>query len=315
MTPAASLHLLGRTPGEAAVTVTDTSRRCSGHDPTGSGVAAHRDRGEGVTDATSDAENGADGAPPRLALAAWRSGPAALWLVRHGQSEGNVVRDEAERRQAPDYVLGCRDADVPLSPLGRRQATAFGRWLAEQPAHLHPDAVLVSPYLRAVQTADLLLGAAGLLHLPRGVDERLRDREMGEWDGLTWRGIVARHPEEAERAEVVGRYFHRPPGGESWTDICLRLRSLLADATRELAGARLLVVAHDVVIQLTRAVVEGLDERATVELVTTTAYANCGLTVFEHDTSGPRLDRYNWTVPVREHGEPETRSSDAPVGR
>ncbi len=95
---------------------------------------------------------------------------------------------------------------MPLSSLGRRQATALGRWLADQPAHLHPDAVLVSPYLRAVQTADLLLGAAGLPHLRRSIDERLRDREMGEWDGLAWSGIVARHPEEAERAELVGRY-------------------------------------------------------------------------------------------------------------
>jgi broad specificity phosphatase PhoE len=256
-----------------------------------------------------------DGAVPRLALAAWSAGPQALWLVRHGQSEGNVVRDDAERQDAMEFVLGCRDADVALSDLGRRQATALGTWLAEQPPHLHPEAVLVSPYRRAAHTADLLLEAAGLQHLPRGTDERLRDREMGEWDGLTWRGIVAHHAEEAERAKVVGRYFHRPPGGESWADIALRLRTLLADAARELPGARLLVVAHDVVIQLTRALIEGFDEHATVELVTTTAYANCGLTVFERDGGRPRLDRYNWTAPVREQGEPETRSEDAPVGR
>jgi probable phosphoglycerate mutase len=264
--------------------------------------------------AISDA--GSDGDAPRLALAAWSSGPRALWLVRHGQSEGNVVRDDAERQEAMDFVLGCRDADVPLSDLGRRQAQALGAWLAEQPDDLRPEAVLVSPYRRAAQTADLILEAAGLQHLPRGVDERLRDREMGEWDSLTWRGIVAHHPDEAERAKVVGRYFHRPPGGESWADIALRLRTLLADAARELHGVRLLVVAHDVVIQLTRALIEGFDERATVELVTTTAYANCGLTIFERDEGGgPRLEKYNWTVPVREQGEPETRSEDAPVGR
>jgi broad specificity phosphatase PhoE len=256
-----------------------------------------------------------DASQAPLALAAWRSGPAALWLIRHGQSEGNVVRDEAERRQALDYVLGARDADVPLSELGQNQARAFGSWLAEQPEDKHPDVVLVSPYLRARQTAELALEAAGLEHLPSGVDERLRDREMGEWDGLTWKGIVARHPEEAERAKVVGRYFHRPPGGESWADISLRLRTFLADVARELAGVRVLVVAHDVVVQLTRAVVEGLDERDTVALVTSTAYANCGLTAFEHDGGLPRLEQYNWTAPVREQGEPETRSEDAPVGR
>ena len=85
---------------------------------------------------------------------------------------------------------------------------------------------------------------------------------------------------------------------------------------RELEGARVLVVAHDVVIQLVRVVVEGLDEAAAVELVHGTAYANCGLSTFDRDDAGGLLlERYNWTVPVREQGEPETRSEDAPVGR
>jgi broad specificity phosphatase PhoE len=251
----------------------------------------------------------------RLALAAWTRGPRTLWLIRHGQSEGNVIRDEAERRDAPEFVLDCRDADVPLSDLGRRQAEAFGRWLADQPADQNPQAVLVSPYRRAAETADVVLAAAGLAHVPRGVDERLRDREMGLWDGLTWRGIVAKFPEESERAKLVGRFFHRPPGGESWADICLRLRTFLADVVRELQDVRVLVVAHDVVIQLTRAIVEGMDEAAAVELVHGTTYANCGLTSFESGPGGPRLDRYNWTVPVREQGEQATRSEDAAVGR
>jgi 2,3-bisphosphoglycerate-dependent phosphoglycerate mutase len=251
----------------------------------------------------------------RVALGAWASGPRALWLIRHGQSEGNVIRDEAERRDAPDFVLDSRDADVPLSDLGRRQAEAFGRWLAEQPSEQKPQVVLVSPYERARETADVVLATAGLADVPRGVDERLRDREMGLWDGLTWRGIVAKFPEESERAKLVGRYFHRPPGGESWADICLRLRTFLADVARELRDARVLVVAHDVVIQLTRVIVEGMDEAAAVELVHGTTYANCGLTSFESGPDGPRLDRYNWTAPVREQGEPATRSEDAPVGR
>ena len=251
----------------------------------------------------------------RIVLAARRDGPAALWLIRHGQSEGNVIRDEAEQRHAQEYVLDSRDADVPLSDLGRQQAEAFGRWLGEQPREQHPDVVLVSPYLRAAQTADIVLETAGLQGLPRGVDERLRDREMGQWDGLTWRGIVARYPEEAERAKLVGRFFHRPAGGESWADMCLRLRSLLADVGQELTGRRVLVVAHDVVIQLIRVLLDGMSEAEAVELVTTTAYANCALTTLERDDRGLGLDRYNWTVPVREQGEETTRSADAPAGR
>ncbi len=211
-----------------------------------------------------------------------RSGPRALWLVRHGQSEGNVIRTAAEAGRQEHYVLDGRDVDVPLSPLGERQATAFGRWLAEQPPDRRPTAVLSSPYLRARQTAGQILAAAreAVGRLPVELDERLRDREMGEWDGLTWRGVLARHPQEAERAQFIGRYYHRPPGGESWADMCLRLRAVLGDLARDLPEERVLVVAHDIPIQLVRSVLDGLDEAATVDLVQRNPYANCALTSY-----------------------------------
>src|SRR3954465_11926644 len=103
-----------------------------------------------VIESSADGAAGSGSAP--LRLGAMTTGPRSLWFVRHGQSEGNVIRDEAEHRNADHYELGMRDADVPLSDLGRAQAEAFGRWLAEQPAQAYPDAVLVSPYHRAGQT-------------------------------------------------------------------------------------------------------------------------------------------------------------------
>ena len=131
-------------------------------------------------------------------------------------------------------------------------------------------------------------------------------------------------------AEVV--HDDEPAWGEKTDDLVpVQVGPLLAAAVVEqqverrlgrhhlvpvaLQDARVLVVAHDVVIQLTRAIIEGMDEAAAVELVHGTAYANCALTSFESGPDGPRLDRYNWSVPVREQGEPATRSEDAPVGR
>ena len=52
-----------------------------------------------------------------------------------------------------------------------------------------------------------------------------------------------------------------------------------------------------------------------MELVANTTYANCALTTLERDDRGLGLERYNWTVPVRDEGEPTTRSTDAPAGR
>ena len=74
--------------------------------------------------------------------------PATLWLVRHGESAANVARNAALAAQAPDIDITHSDLEVPLSPLGEQQATALGRWFAEQPAWERPTVVIASPYER-----------------------------------------------------------------------------------------------------------------------------------------------------------------------
>ena len=77
--------------------------------------------------------------------------------------------------------------------------------------------------------------------MPR-LDERLRDRELGILDRLTSAGVEARFLEEGERRRWLGKFYYRPPGGESWADVVLRLRSLLADLDREHPGQEVLLV-------------------------------------------------------------------------
>src|SRR4051812_18548318 len=153
-----------------------------------------------------------------------RALPELDWLgvVRHGESSGNVIAADAERDGLELIDIPQRDADVPLSDTGREQAGAVGRWLADLPADRQPDAVVVSPYLRARQTAELAV--EGIRARPV-VDERLRDRELGIIDLHTGHGVRARLPEEADRRARLGKFYYRPPGGESWTDVLLRLRS------------------------------------------------------------------------------------------
>ena len=74
-----------------------------------------------------------------------------------------------------------------------------------------PQVLVVSPYRRARETAALACAEAGL-DLPVQVDERLRDRELGVFDRLTFAGIEARFPEEAERRQWHGKFYHRPSG-------------------------------------------------------------------------------------------------------
>jgi len=239
--------------------------------------------------------------------------PSALWLLRHGQSEGNVVRDAAQGTELELLDIADRDMDVPLSALGREQATGFGRWLGRQPRSAQPDVVLSSPYCRAVQTAAATLDAAGL-DLPTFRDERLRERELGILDLLTGRGIEARFPAEAERRRRLGKFYYRPPGGESWVDVALRLRSLRDSIAREHSGRRVLLVTHEVVIVVVRYLIDDLDEEETLRLNRQEPLANCSLTTYRMgDDARPVMERYGWSAPLEEEGTAVTEEPDAPV--
>jgi broad specificity phosphatase PhoE len=238
--------------------------------------------------------------------------PAAIWLLRHGQSQGNVIRDAARGRGVDVLDIAERDMDVPLSELGRRQAAAFGSWLAGQPELERPDVVIASPYLRACDTARIVVEAAGL-QLRVHQDERLRERELGILDLLTQAGVQAKYPDEARRRQRLGKFYHRPPGGESWVDVALRLRSLRDSLAREHHGRRVLLVSHEVVIVLMRYLLEDLDEAQALALGGG-RLANCSLTSYvTHGDGSPRLVLDGWTVPLEIANEPVTEEPDAPV--
>ena len=123
-----------------------------------------------------------------------------------------------------------------------------------------------SPYLRAAETARIASRGTPGNSIEVVLDERLREREFGVLDRLTRAGIEARFPEEAEARARVGKFYYRPPGGESWCDVALRVRSMLDTVGREHAGERVLVVAHEVVIYVFRYVLERLSEAELLEL-------------------------------------------------
>ena len=243
--------------------------------------------------------------------------PEALFVVRHGESAGNVARERAEAAAQDRIEIDQRDVDVPLSDEGRRQAEALGEWLLEQPEDRRPTLLLVSPYVRAVQTAEVALEKAGM-KLPTVVDERFREREFGVLDGLTKQGISSVFPEEQERRQRLGKFYHRPPGGESWSDVLLRLRAGLSDVRRDHPGERILLVAHQVVVLLVRYVVEELDERQILDIDADAEVANCSVTSYEYDEEQGRLRlvRFNEVDHVRAESDADvTAEPDEASGR
>ena len=249
-----------------------------------------------------------------------RTWPERLWLVRHGQSQGNVARDAANEAGHSVIALDLRDVDVPLSDLGHRQAEAAGHWFAALPENERPEILLSSPYIRARQTAEAICNAAGLAGgaKPTIVDERLREREFGIFDGLTSRGIREQFPTEAAHRTKMGKFYHRPPGGESWADVILRLRSVLNTINLLYADRRIVIVCHQVVVLCMRYILEELDEQRILAIDKEAEILNCGICAYDFERRDdelcvPKLVLWNHGAPL-EKGEPQTAEPDEMTG-
>jgi broad specificity phosphatase PhoE len=235
-------------------------------------------------------------------------GPDVLWLVRHGESLGNVADAEAHASGAGRLELDVRDPDVELSDTGHAQARALGRHLAGLPADERPTVVLSSPFARARRTAEL---AVEELDLPVRLDERLRERDFGAFDGMTGAGIREQYPEEARRRQLLGKFYYRPPGGESWADVALRIRSVLSTEAHVLDGERALFVAHQAVIMVCRYVLEGLDEQELMDLDKREQIANASLTRYDAAPDGGwELRQFNHVDHIRAEDEDVTEEPD-----
>ena len=229
-------------------------------------------------------------------------GDARLFLIRHGQSAGNLAADDARRGGATHLALETRDMDVDLSPLGEEQARDTATWARS--VGLVDVVVYASPYRRAERTARIAFPDA----VPR-LDERLREREFGVLDRLTHRGVEKQFPEQAAARAFLGKFYHRPPGGESWVDVALRIRTFVTDLLLETEpDQELVVVTHQAVIMMMRYVLERLDEERVLAIDRTNQIPNCSITTYARAGRQWRLVDFASV----EHLAPEvvTRASD-----
>ncbi|MGG7603165.1 histidine phosphatase family protein [Massilia sp. BKSP1R2A-1] len=243
--------------------------------------------------------------------------PQEIWLVRHGQSAGNVARDLAEAAAGHRIDIADRDVDVPLSELGERQSQALGSWFAALPPEQQPTVVLHSPYVRAAETANIMMQRLGRARLIVESDERLREKEFGILDRLTTHGIAHHYPELYEQRQHVGKFYFRPPGGESWCDVILRLRSVIDTLNREYCRERVLIVAHQVTVNCFRYLFERMNEKAILDFDRAGDVPNCSVTSYEYDPTLGKgghlaLRLVNFVAPLEATGTPVTASKDLP---
>lgn len=209
--------------------------------------------------------------------------PKHLVIVRHAESERNVWKDIATAKG--DFIYGgeTRDIDVGLTETGERQAAATGKALGEQ---FQFNCLFVSPFRRTIHTAQILVEQFPY-PLTLIEDDRLREIDFGVLDGLTKHGIAHFQSGEMQRRARLGKYHHRPPGGENYPDVALRLHSFLGTLTRETAGKSVLVVCHSVVVLIFRKLLERLLEKQILAIDSdkTQEVQNCSVTHYAFDAN------------------------------
>jgi broad specificity phosphatase PhoE len=169
------------------------------------------------------------------------AGTRRLVVVRHGETLDN----------AGGVWQGHRDSE--LSPIGLAQAEKAAPAIAAY----DPQLVVTSDLLRALVTAEHVGRATGL---PLGVDRRLREVDVGEWQGLTSAAVRTRDP-ELLAAMGRGEDVRRGRTGETVAELAARVRSALDDVIASLEPGRVaVVVCHGVAARAGVASLVGLDQ-------------------------------------------------------
>ncbi len=152
-----------------------------------------------------------------------------VYLLRHG----------AIAQVSPRRFVG--QADHPLTEAGRAQARLWREALAD----LTLDAAVTSDLCRCTETASIVLAGRDI---PVRREPRLREIDLGAWEGLTADEVRERFPGQYER-RGLDLTLHRPRDGESFADLQNRAVSALAEIAQQPLG-NVLAVAHGGVIRV-----------------------------------------------------------------
>jgi broad specificity phosphatase PhoE len=219
--------------------------------------------------------------------------PANLYLVRHGQTPGNVKHQ----------LIG--HTDMALDDLGVQQARQVGLYMRS----IRLDAVIASPLVRARVTATEIARHQG--HELR-LEPRLREMNFGYAEGLTMVEATERYPEILVLQDDPFNETFEWPGGDMRRDFHDRIFSTIEEIAIGNAGLHIAVVCHGGVIGSLIAQLDGGSPNDYASY----PVANCSVTHLEvraTETIAHRINDFShldmvrteaWSVTIPDENEP-----------
>lgn len=172
-----------------------------------------------------------------------------IYVLRHGQTNWN-----AEWRMQGH-------TDIPLNDKGRTQAAKNGRVLATLIRDPYAFDFVSSPLSRATETMEILRREIGADPKSYRTDPRLREINLGDWEGHVASELLRNFPElMAQRNRDPWNFLAPGEGAESYAMLSARVLHWLGDVGRDAV-----VTAHGGVVRCLRKHLLGLDDRATFE--------------------------------------------------
>jgi broad specificity phosphatase PhoE len=204
--------------------------------------------------------------------------PSLVVVVRHGESLRNTFDIHAGIEKLPETLAHIPDHRIPLTAEGERQARLTGEGLRDEFGHF--DFVFHSPWVRTTRTAELICDAyASPLVLRRNLF--LTEQHFGELDPSLWPHRLdvyeAQYKQFEQQRDIMGKFYCRPPDGESWADVCIRTHQFLSIIFRlQFHQKRILIVTHGVTQQSFRYHLEHPTEEELVNEYQHDRNRNCG---------------------------------------
>ncbi len=247
--------------------------------------------------------------------------PKNLFLVRHGQSEGNLVRKQFEESKDESLYskefLGLHESEYLLTELGISQAKKAGEWFVQN-NFTSFFRMLVSNNKRAIQTA-VYLGLPNALWM---MDYNLRERDGGLFNAITPSERDSKYANEQKFYDSQPFLF-RPPQGESIADVCMRVKIVLDTLARECDGKNVIIVNHGHVMRTFKIVLERYSLNTANDYLSTEEewgrVPNCAIIQFTRenpfDKSQGLSDSFGWVRMIRPAGGGPLEDPFVPIER